>query len=97
MIIRIVKMTFQPERVSDFLENFERNKTSIRGFEGCEHLELLQEEGKENVYFTYSWWNEPQSLENYRHSQLFKEVWAFTKSLFADKPQAWSLIQKDKL
>ena len=97
MIIRIVKMTFQPEGVADFLENFHRNKEGIRHFEGCTHLELLQESGKENVYFTYSWWEGPEALENYRHSQLFKEVWSFTKSLFADKPRAWSLTQKVKL
>ena len=97
MIIRIVKMTFDPDRVPDFLENFEINKEKIRGFEGCRHLELLQQEDRENVYFTYSWWDHPQSLENYRHSQLFKEVWTFTKTLFSDKPQAWSLVQKVKL
>lgn len=97
MIIRIVKMTFDPDRVPDFLENFENIKEKIRGFEGCRHLELLQQEGQPNVYFTYTWWDKPQSLENYRHSQLFKEVWAFTKTLFSDKPQAWSLVQKVKL
>ena len=97
MIIRIVKMQFQPERVQDFLDNFQKNKESIRNFKGCKHLELLQETGKDNVYFTYSWWEAEESLENYRHSQLFREVWSYTKSLFADKPEAWSLHQKVKL
>ena len=97
MIIRIVKMTFEPSKVDRFLENFEKNKKSIRGFEGCRHLELLQETEKPNVYFTYSWWDDEQSLENYRHSQLFKSVWSLTKTLFADKPLAWSLHQKDKV
>lgn len=96
MIVRIVKMTFQPERVKDFLENFDANKSKIRGFEGCEHLELLKEEGREDVYFTYSYWQNVEALENYRHSQLFKGVWAFTKTLFADKPQAWSVQSIDK-
>lgn len=97
MIVRIVKMTFEPDRVPDFLANFERHKKSIRHFEGCLNLELLQESGKENVYFTYSWWQDGASLENYRHSQLFKEVWAYTKSLFSAKPEAWSLQSKIKL
>lgn len=96
MIVRIVKMTFQEERVKDFLENFDANKSKIRGFEGCEHLELLKEEGREDVYFTYSYWQNVEALENYRHSQLFKGVWAFTKTLFADKPQAWSVQSIDK-
>jgi quinol monooxygenase YgiN len=56
MIIRIVKMTFQEEGVPDFLANFHKHKQQIRDFEGCKHLELLQQEGQPNVFFTYSWW-----------------------------------------
>lgn len=97
MIIRIVKMSFRPEAVEEFLGNFENNKSRIRQFEGCHHLELLQESGNEHVFFTYSWWENEQSLENYRNSQLFKQVWSKTKILFSDKPQAWSLVQKVKL
>lgn len=97
MIIRIVKMTFQEERVRDFLTNFYNHKQQIRDFEGCEHLELLQQEAQPNVFFTYSWWRHEDDLENYRHSQLFKEVWSYTKGLFSDKPEAWSLNQLEKL
>ncbi len=97
MIVRVVKMTFDPQKTADFLHNFENNKEYIRAFEGCHHLELLQEIGKPNVYFTYSWWDDESSLEKYRHSQLFKEVWSFTKSLFSEKPKAWSLHSKTKL
>ena len=97
MIIRIVKMTFQPERVQDFKDNFDKHKESIRNFEGCLHLELLQELDKDNVYFTYSWWQSPKDLENYRKSELFGSVWAFTKSLFADKPEAWSVNKIEEL
>jgi len=89
-------MTFQPEGVQGFLENFEKNKKHIRAFEGCNYLELLKEEGREDVYFTYSYWDSSEALEKYRHSQLFKGVWSFTKTLFADKPQAWSVQSIDK-
>lgn len=97
MIIRIVKMTFQEDRVMDFKTNFEAHKQKIRAFEGCQHLELLQQEDKPNVFFTYSLWRHGDDLENYRHSQLFKEVWSYTKSLFSAKPEAWSLTQLEKL
>ena len=97
MIIRIVKMTFQDSRVPDFLENFEKHKELIRNFEGCEHLELLQQEGTPNVFFTYSWWVSQAELENYRNSRLFREVWTYTKSLFSERPEAWSLNQLVKL
>lgn len=91
MIIRIVKMSFDPTRVDEFLANFERHKEAIRAFEGCNYLELLQEEGKPEVYFTYSKWQSEAHLNAYRHSDLFKGVWTFTKSLFNAAPEAWSL------
>ncbi|MFZ0490789.1 MAG: antibiotic biosynthesis monooxygenase, partial [Salegentibacter sp.] len=31
------------------------------------------------------------ALENYRNSELFKEVWAKTKVFFNDRPEAWSV------
>jgi heme-degrading monooxygenase HmoA len=46
------------------------------------------------VFFTYSYWETEQDLENYRNSELFDTVWSFTKKLFNDKPEAWSV---DKL
>lgn len=97
MIIRIVKMTFHEDKVSDFLRNFAEHKEQIRGFKGCEHLELLQQEGQSKVFFTYSWWHSEADLENYRHSPLFQKVWAYTKSLFSGRPEAWSLVQIEKL
>lgn len=97
MIIRIVKMTFRPQAVPEFLHIFEQTKEHIRGFDGCERLELLQHAEQEHVFFTYSWWQHPNDLEAYRHSELFKEVWGKTKALFGDKPEAWSLNKKVEL
>jgi len=90
-------MTFQEERVNDFLENFHRNKESIRNFEGCTHLELWQQKGSANVFFTYSYWDGEEYLENYRQSDLFKTVWSYTKQLFTAKPEAWSVERKVEL
>lgn len=89
-MIRIVKMCLDPARTEDFLENFQAHKSDIRQFEGCEELRLLRDQKQPNVFFTYSKWKDPQDLENYRQSALFKGVWQFTKTLFADSPQAWS-------
>lgn len=93
MIKRIVKLTFQEEKVTDFLALFERSHQSIRAFPGCSHLELLRATGQSNVFFTYSYWDSPQALESYRRSALFKGTWKETKKLFADKPAAWSVEQ----
>ena len=91
MITRIVKMTFRPDEVPRFLHVFNENKTKIAGFEGCTHLELLNDVHTPAVFFTYSHWQDERYLEAYRNSELFKGVWQQTKQLFADKPDAWTV------
>lgn len=91
MITRIVKMTFKPEEVPTFLALFEKNKKLIASFEGCTHLELLNDVNSSNIFFTYSKWNGENFLENYRNSELFASVWKQTKVLFAEKAEAWSV------
>ncbi|SIR13106.1 putative quinol monooxygenase [Pontibacter lucknowensis] len=95
MLIRIVRMTFQPEKTADFLEIFRNSKEKIRAFDGCNHVELLQDLNHPNIYSTYSLWDSEKHLNNYRDSELFGQVWKATKALFADKPQAWSNVQVD--
>ncbi len=84
-------MSFEPSKIEEFLSNFETKKQHIRNFGGCEFLELYRDKEKTNVFFTYSFWNHESDLENYRNSDLFKGVWAETKVLFNDKPEAWSV------
>ncbi len=91
MLIRIVKMSFEPSKTQEFLTNFDANKKAIKNFKGCEKLELLRDKNQENIFFTYSFWKSETDLENYRHSDLFNGVWARTKVLFNDKPEAWSV------
>lgn len=84
-------MSFHPENIDQFLSNFERKKEFIRNSPGCRLLELYRGKQDENIFFTYSYWEKEEDLENYRNSTLFKEVWAETKVLFNDKPLAWSV------
>jgi heme-degrading monooxygenase HmoA len=93
MIIRIVKMTFLPEKVDQFLEIFNDNKHHIRNMEGCSHVELLKDVSQQNVYFTYSYWESETDLNTYRNSDFFTTVWAKSKMLFAAKAEAWSLTR----
>ena len=94
MLVRIVKMSFEPSKIEEFLANFEANKLKIRNFDGCDFLELYRDQNHTNIFFTYSYWNSEADLNTYRHSDLFKSVWAKTKPLFNAKPEAWSV---DKL
>jgi quinol monooxygenase YgiN len=92
MLKRIVKLTFQEEAVSVFLQDvFEPSKAAIRAFPGCHSMELLRDTRKTNVLFTLSIWEDPAALEAYRQSELFQKTWAKTKVLFAEKAEAWSL------
>ena len=91
MLIRIVKMGFHPEHIATFLANFDKKKEYIRNSSGCRLLELYRGQQDETIYFTYSYWDSEQDLNNYRNSELFKEVWAETKILFNTKPEAWSV------
>ena len=90
MIKRLVKMTFKPEFVEDFKALFNSTKELIAAMPGCSHVELLQDADTPAIFFTYSLWDGPQSLEAYRNSELFKGVWARTKVWFDAKPEAWS-------
>ena len=83
-------MTFQADKVEDFLDIFNRSKHQIRAFEGCLHLEFLRDINAPNIMLTYSHWISEEYLDAYRSSELFKITWAATKALFADKPVAFS-------
>jgi len=54
-------------------------------------LELYQDKNNPELFFTYSYWETEIDLENYRNSELFYDVWQFTKQLFNAKPEAWSV------
>lgn len=84
-------MSFHHENIPAFMENFEIMKDKIRNAPGNRFLELYQDKNNPCVFFTYSFWETEDDLENYRKSALFDGVWTFTKKLFNDKPEAWSV------
>jgi len=91
-IHRIVKMTFLPEKVNDFLDVFEFSKEKIRNRPGCLSLQLIQDPLKPNVLFTSSIWESESDLESYRDSELFIETWRKTKIHFSEKAEAKSYV-----
>lgn len=93
MIIRIVKLEFKDDAIDTFKSIFEKSKSSILAFDGCDHVSLLQSEDNPNLFFTYSRWVSSEHLNKYRTSDFFGKVWPNTKHLLANKPEAWSTIQ----
>ncbi len=90
MLVRIVRMTFQDDKLAHFHAIFDQSKHHIRGFPGNQHLELLRDPSYPNVRMTYSLWDSADALEAYRRSELFRTTWAATKALFAEKATAFS-------
>ena len=97
MIVRIVKMEFKPECVHEFRSLFSRIKDKISNFEGCMHLELLNESGTSDVIFTYSIWRDEQALNKYRFSELFRSTWTEIKQYFSAPAEAWSLESLERV
>jgi len=91
MITRIVKMTFKVEFSEKFAEFTQEVKPKIQAVEGCLQLEMLRDADNPNTFFTYSKWQSIDSLNNYRKSELFGEVWPKTKTWFAEKPETWTV------
>lgn len=89
-MIRIVRLHFREEHIDDFKNLFEERKEKIRHFPGCNYLELWQDEHDKAVFYTYSHWNEPNHLDDYRISELFEDTWSTVKKWFAQKPMAFS-------
>ncbi len=94
MLIRIVRMTFQPDHIGTFQKLFSQSQPLIQEFKGCKGVELWQDADNSQIFMTYSIWENAEALSHYRDSELFKRTWAKVKPFFADKPQAFSGLPK---
>jgi len=84
-------MHFTEAGVEEFLQIFNQHKDAIRNVQGCTHLQLLKDTDDPLTYTTLSYWDNSQSLDNYRKSELFGRVWGSVKTLFSERSQAFSL------
>lgn len=91
MITRIVKLEFQEDKTEEFLAFFETIKHVVNEFPGCYGMKLYQDIDRPNIVMTYSHWDSQDSLNNYRDSNEFGQIWPKIKPWFADRPMAWSV------
>ena len=82
-IIRIVRMIFTQDTLSQFDAIFKINKKAIEKQPGCLIVELVEDSKNPLVRATVSSWDKEESLNLYRKSQLFGEVCPKTKRLFS--------------
>jgi heme-degrading monooxygenase HmoA len=91
MLVRIVKLHFQEDKVGDFLAFFETVKDKVNHFPGCKGMQLLRDVSNANTFMTYSHWESEEALNAYRYSDTFKLVWPTIKKWFEFSAEAWSL------
>ena len=91
MITRLVKLSLQIEKAAEFETLFYQSQEQIENFNGCQKTNLFRSAGSQGQYFTISYWDTEQDLENYRATPLFKDVWSRVKPLFSAKAEAWTL------
>lgn len=92
MITRIVKLTITPSKKDEFIAIFKNNNHHIKACKGCIGVELLQDQKFDNIFFTYSHWENESNLNDYRNSKIFGVIWKATKATFCSLPEAWSTI-----
>lgn len=91
MITRLVKISLQAKKAGEFETLFYQSQAYIENFDGCRKTNLFRVAGSSEEYFTISYWDNEQALENYRASAVFKDVWSKVKPLFSGKAEAWTL------
>ena len=91
MLTRVVKLHFDAAHLDQFLAHFETVKWQVAQFPGCRGMQLLQDLENPCIVFSYSNWNSPNDLENYRTSETFIGIWSTIKPWFAEKAVAWSV------
>ena len=92
MIVRLVCMKVQPEKLAEFKRIYVSACDRIRSFNGCLFLQLLGDTEGESTVYTISHWRSQEDLEAYRHSEFFRDIWKRLKPLFRDKAWAHSTM-----
>jgi quinol monooxygenase YgiN len=94
MVVRFVKLEIQNQYIQHFKDLTTKEKADILSFEGCSHLEVLQDLSNPSTFFTVSHWSSEDALNQYRNSDFFQANWKTVKQWFSNKPEAWSLWQQ---
>ena len=91
MITRVVKLSFDPDKIKEFEALFNFNRSAIKSYKGCRDVKLMKNVAQKNCYFTVSSWESEELLNEYRNSPLFEKIWGEAKKYFNAKPEAWTL------
>ncbi|MCU0327747.1 MAG: antibiotic biosynthesis monooxygenase [Chitinophagales bacterium] len=86
-MIRIVKLTFIPEKTNEAIKLLKENHEKVREMPGVLSLEIIQDFVMPQIIITLSHWTNQEALESYRQSDFFKSFWQKLKPMFAEQAQ----------
>ena len=89
-ITRIVRLTFSEDTIESFKKLYDKHSEAISNQPGCLGVELMRDASNPFVRATISRWEDEESLNVYRKSELFGQVWPATKVLFKEVPEVWT-------
>jgi quinol monooxygenase YgiN len=90
MIVRLVSLSFKPDKLEEFKQLYEEVVHQIRAHPGCLFVQLVTDTGGQGDCYTISHWRSQESLDAYPHSQFFRGVWPRIKEMLREKPWAQS-------
>ena len=74
MLLRIVRMEFQEEKVLDFQKLLKNIKGKLSDFKGCQSIHLYRDQDQFNVFYTHSHWLSVDHLNKYKASFFLKRL-----------------------
>lgn len=90
MLIRLVRLRLQPDKVDEFLALYAAARPVIVAQPGCQHVQLLRQSDDPTAFATWSVWENVEALERYRTSAFFAHFWPQVKALFRQPAEAIS-------
>ncbi len=90
MLMRLVRMRFQPDKVDEFLALYAVARPMIIAQPGCHSVQLLRQSDDPASFATWSIWEDAEALAAYRSSDFFQQFWPHVKALFRQPPEAAS-------
>lgn len=91
MILRIVKMEVDPQKLEIFelfMKNLSEEKAKL---DGCVHHDFFCDKNYVNLFYSYTIWENLTYLKKYKKTPLFKEVVKTLKMLCSTEPSAWTV------
>lgn len=90
---RIVMLYFEPGFARTFEEIFEKHRKRLLDLDGCDEVKVYRGADNSDDFITVSRWRDDESLQAYRKSELFREVWSKVKPRFRKRAEAFSFLQ----